>query len=107
VAASSDLDEDLRLRIDALARAVAGIVDLDPVDAARSAPQLIDETKAVMAAVRRSAIAQAVAEMTHAELAGLLGVSASAVNNTLVEHRALGRDPDRLAVGRSGGGRVQ
>jgi DNA-directed RNA polymerase specialized sigma24 family protein len=89
VVADSDLElAPLKLRVDALAQAVAGILDLDPVHAARSAPRLIDEAKAVMAAVRRSAIAEAVGEMTHAELAALLGVSPSAVNNTLVEHRA-------------------
>ncbi len=90
MAVDSDLElAPLKLRVDALAQAVAGILDLDPVHAARSAPRLIDEAKAVLAEVRRSAIAEAVGEMTHAELAALLGVSPSAVNNTVCEHRAL------------------
>jgi len=67
---------------------MASILDLDPLVAARSAPRLIDEAKSVMSAVRKAAIAEAARSMTHAEIADGLGVSPSAVNNALVEHRA-------------------
>ncbi len=78
----------LRSRVTALADSLTGILDLDPLSAARSAPRLIDEAKSVMAAVRKAAIAEAARNMTHAEIAEGLGVSPSAVNNALVEHRA-------------------
>ncbi|HEY2673921.1 MAG TPA: hypothetical protein VGJ07_26600 [Rugosimonospora sp.] len=78
----------LRNRVTALAGSMTAILDLDPLTAARSAPRLIDEAKSVMAAVRKAAIAEAAQSMTHAEIADGLGVSPSAVNNALVEHRA-------------------
>ena len=84
-----DLAADaLSMRVTSLAGAVAGVLDLDPIAAARRAPRLIDETKAVMAAVRKAAIAAVAGTMTHAEIAAELGVSPSAVNNAIVEHRA-------------------
>jgi DNA-directed RNA polymerase specialized sigma24 family protein len=78
----------LRDRVTALADSMTAILDLDPLSAARNARRLIDETKSVMAAVRKAAIAQAARSMTHAEIADGLGVSPSTVNNALVEHRA-------------------
>ncbi|WP_203921385.1 hypothetical protein [Rugosimonospora africana] len=72
----------------ALADSLTGILELDALSAARSAPRLIDEAKSVLAAVRRAAIADAARDMTHAQIAQDLGVSPSAVNNALVEHRA-------------------
>jgi DNA-directed RNA polymerase specialized sigma24 family protein len=81
-------DRPLGERVKALADAVASLPDLDPIDAAQLAPRLIDEAKSVMAAVRKRAISDATARMTHAEVAARLGVSTSAVNNAIVEHRA-------------------
>lgn len=78
----------LRARVAALAESVATVMELDPVVAARSAPRIIDEAKAVMSAVRKTAITTAARTMTHAQIAAELGVSASAVNNAIVEHRA-------------------
>jgi hypothetical protein len=78
----------LTVRVASLADSVAAVLDLDPLAAARRAPRLIDEAKAVMSAVRKAAIAEAAMTMTHAEIAAELGVSPSAVNNALVEYRA-------------------
>ena len=74
--------------MNALADSVNTILDLDPLVAARLAPRLIDEAKSVMAAVRKASIARAARDMTHAQIAQGLGVSPSAVNAALVEHRA-------------------
>jgi DNA-directed RNA polymerase specialized sigma24 family protein len=93
-----ELAASLRNRVTALADSLTGILDLDPLAAARSAPRLIDEAKSVMAAVRKAAIAEAARSMTHAEIADGLGVSPSAVNNALVEHRAHILRPARVTV---------
>lgn len=80
---------ELKARVSDLAEAIDGILRLTPIEAARSAPRLIDDTKAVMSAVRKAAIAKAAAGgMTQGEIAAELGVSVSAVNQALVEHRA-------------------
>ena len=84
----TDLTVTLRDRVSALADSVNTILDLDPLVAARLAPRLIDEAKSVMAAVRKASIARAAREMTHAQIAEGLGVSPSAVNAAIVEHRA-------------------
>ncbi|GAA5190861.1 hypothetical protein GCM10023322_46980 [Rugosimonospora acidiphila] len=87
----------------ALADSMVHMLDLDPLAVARSAPRLIDEAKSVMAAVRKAAIAEAAQSMTHAEIADGLGVSASAVNNALVEHRATILRKPVAAAGTRGG----
>ena len=84
----------------ALADSMNTILDLDPLAAARTAPRLIDEAKSVMAAVRKASIARAAREMTHAQIAEGLGVSPSAVNAAIVEHRA------QLALSVTGGASV-
>ncbi len=53
-----------------------------------------------MAAVRKASIARAARDMTHAQIAEGLGVSPSAVNAAIVEHRA------QLASSVTGGGSV-
>jgi DNA-directed RNA polymerase specialized sigma24 family protein len=93
----NDAPLSLRDRVTALADSVSTILDLDPLAAARTAPRLIDEAKSVMAAVRKASIAAAAQGMTHAQIAEGLGVSPSAVNAAIVEHRA------RLASTGSGG----
>lgn len=79
---------ELRLRVTALAQAIAGVLDLDPIEAARLAPRLIEDGKSVLSVVRKASIAAAAATMSHAEIAEHLGVSASTVNQAIVEHRA-------------------
>lgn len=56
-------------RVNALADAVASIADLDSMTTVHLAPPLIDKVRAMMAAVRQHAIADAVAQMAHAEVA--------------------------------------
>jgi DNA-directed RNA polymerase specialized sigma24 family protein len=99
----NDVPDTLRDRVTALADSLSAILDLEPLSAARLAPRLIDEAKSVMAAVRKASIARAARGMTHAQIADGLGVSASAVNAAIVEHRA------QLAAGAGAvgaGGRV-
>jgi DNA-directed RNA polymerase specialized sigma24 family protein len=102
----NDAATHLRDRVTALVDSLSTILDLDPLAAARVAPRIIDETKSVMAAVRKASIARAARDMTHAQIADGLGVSTSAVNAAIVEHRAHLSAAAPVAAGVGAGGRT-
>ena len=75
----------------ALSRANDELHNLPPAARAARARALVDEGKAVYAAIGDEAIVEALEGTSYAELARQLGVSTSAINKAVSRHRARAR----------------
>lgn len=72
----------------ALAKSIAGLPELGPVERAKRARALSDEAKTVLSAVGDDAVVEALASATYAEVAEAMQVSPSAVNKATTRSRA-------------------
>jgi DNA-directed RNA polymerase specialized sigma24 family protein len=74
--------------VEHLAKQIARLTKLAPIERARLARDLVDVAKTTLAAAGDAAVAEAVAGSSYAEVAAALGVSTSAVNKAVSRHRA-------------------
>lgn len=83
------MDPENKDRLQSLTSALVDLPVLDPLDRAKAANELIDETKAVMSRIRQEAIYEATrGGVTYDVVADWLGISRAAVNKAVVGHRA-------------------
>lgn len=86
---SVDMDPENKDRLQRLTTAFVDLPVLDPLDRAKEANRLIDETKAAMSRIRQEAIYEASrGGVTYDSVADWLGISRAAVNKAVVGHRA-------------------
>lgn len=71
-----------------LAAELTALAGLPPVERARRARELERPARALIADLGDEAVYEATRTMTHAEVAKLLGVTQSRINNAVTAHRA-------------------